>query len=94
MHHLEPVIVRKDLANTGIVGTPRVGFRVTELIAAIGCFLGWDNQTKAVLIGVSNLGAALPGYRGFDNFGLQIVAAFDLDPEKSGNGFMAARFNP
>jgi redox-sensing transcriptional repressor len=84
VHNLEPVIVRKDLAITGIIGTPRIGFRVNELIAAIERFLGWNNQTKAVLVGVGNLGAALLGYRGFDNFGLQIVAAFDCDPRKIG----------
>jgi redox-sensing transcriptional repressor len=84
VHHLEPVIVRKDLAITGIVGTPRVGFRVTELINAIERFLGWDNQTKAVLVGTGNLGAALLGYRGFENYGLLIVAAFDVDHQKIG----------
>ncbi len=84
VHHLEPVIVRKDLAITGIAGTPRVGFRVTELINAIERFLGWDNQTKAVLVGTGNLGAALLGYRGFENYGLLIVAAFDVDPQKVG----------
>jgi redox-sensing transcriptional repressor len=84
VHHLEPVIVRKDLAITGIAGTPRVGFRVTELINAIERFLGWDNQTKAVLVGTGNLGAALLGYRGFENYGLLIVAAFDVDPQKIG----------
>lgn len=84
VHHLEPVIVRKDLAITGITGTPRVGFRVTELINAIERFLGWDNQTKAVLVGVGSLGTALLGYRGFENYGLLIVAAFDADPKKIG----------
>jgi redox-sensing transcriptional repressor len=84
VHHLEPVIVRKDLAITGIIGTPRLGFRVTELITAIERFLGWDNQTKAILVGTGNLGAALLGYRGFENYGLQIVAAFDVDPKKIG----------
>jgi len=84
VHHLEPVIVRKDLAITGIAGTPRVGFRVTELINAIERFLGWDNQTKAVLVGTGNLGAALLGYRGFENYGLLIVAAFDVDTKKIG----------
>ena len=39
VHNLEPVIVRKDLAITGIIGTPRIGFRVNELIAAIERFL-------------------------------------------------------
>ena len=83
-HNLEPVIVRKDLAVTGIAGTPRVGFRVTELIAAIEAFLGWDNQTKAVLVGVGNLGTALLGYRGFENLGLRIAGAFDSDPKLIG----------
>jgi redox-sensing transcriptional repressor len=84
VHNLEPVIVRKDLATTGITGTPRIGFRVTELIAAIEHFLGWDNETKAILVGTGNLGSALLGYRGFENFGLHIIAAFDRDPKKIG----------
>ena len=83
-HNLEPVIVRKDLAVTGITGTPRRGFRVAELIAAIEAFLGWNNQTKAVLVGVGNLGTALLGYRGFENLGLRIAGAFDSDPQKVG----------
>ena len=84
VHNLEPVIVRKDLAITGIVGTPRIGFRVTESITAIERFLGWDNQTQAVLVGVGNLGSALLGYHGFGNFGLRIVGAFDEDRRKIG----------
>ena len=84
VHNLEPVIVRKDLAITGIVGTPRIGFRVTESIAAIERFLGWDNQTQAILVGAGNLGSALLGYHGFGNFGLRIVGAFDNDPRKIG----------
>jgi redox-sensing transcriptional repressor len=83
-HNLEPVIVRKDLAVTGIAGTPRLGFRVTELIAAIEAFLGWNNQTKAVLVGVGNLGTALLGYRGFENLGLRIAGAFDSDSKRVG----------
>ena len=83
-HNLEPVIVRKDLAVTGIIGTPRRGFPVGRLIAAIEKFLGWDGQTKAVLVGVGNLGSALLGYRGFESFGLRIAGAFDSDPQKIG----------
>jgi redox-sensing transcriptional repressor len=83
-HSLEPVIVRKDLALTGAVGTPRRGFRVADLIVAIERFVGWDNQTKAVLVGVGNLGTALLGYQGFENLGLRIAGAFDWDPAKVG----------
>jgi redox-sensing transcriptional repressor len=94
VHHLEPVIVRKDLAITGIVGRPRIGFRVSDLITAIERFLGWDSLTKAVLVGVGNLGTALLGYRGFANFGLQIVAAFDRDPRKIGTWVQGHRVQP
>lgn len=83
-HRLEPVIVRKDLAVTGVAGMPRRGFPVGELIQAIERFLGWQHQTKAVLVGVGNLGAALPGYRGFENYGLRITGAFDRHPAKIG----------
>jgi len=91
VHHLEPVIVRKDLAITGITGTPRIGFRVNELISAIELFLGWDIQTKAILVGTGILGTALLGYRGFENFGLQIIAAFDSDPRKVGRWLKGRR---
>lgn len=84
VHNLEPVIVRKDLAMTGAAGTPRIGFRITELIATIERFLGWDNQTKAVLVGVGSLGTALLGYQGFQNFGFRFVGAFDRDPKVVG----------
>jgi len=84
VHHLEPVIVRKDLAITGVIGTPRLGFPVTELILAIERFLGWDKATRAVLVGAGNLGAALLGYQGFADFGLRIVGAFDDDARKIG----------
>ena len=80
-HNLEPVIVRKDLAITGAVGTPRIGFHIAELIAAIERFLGWDNQTKAVLVGVGSLGTALLGYHGFHDFGFRMVGAFDQNPK-------------
>jgi redox-sensing transcriptional repressor len=84
VHNLEPVIVRKDLAMTGAVGTPRIGFGIPELITAIERFLGWDGQTKAVLVGAGSLGTALLGYQGFQNFGFRFVGVFDHDPKVIG----------
>ncbi len=81
---LEPIQVRKDLAAMGIVGQPRLGFVVADLIAAIMQFLGWNNTTKAFLIGAGNLGSALIGYSGFAGYGLNIIAAFDVDNSKIG----------
>ena len=93
-HNLEPVIVRKDLAVTGVTGTARIGFRVSDLIAGIERFLGWNNQTKAVLVGVGNLGAALLGYSGFENFGLRIAGAFDSAPDKVGQWVQGRQVQP
>ncbi len=82
--NLVPVQVRKDLQYTGIVGKPKTGYIVLELIAAIETFLGWNNVHDAFLAGAGNLGTALLGHERFSNFGLRIVAAFDTDPDKIG----------
>lgn len=81
---LIPVQVRKDLQFTGIIGKPKTGYSVSELIMAIETFLGWNNVNEAFLVGAGNLGTALLGHERFSKFGLRIVAAFDTDPNKIG----------
>ena len=78
---LESIQVRKDLASMGITGQPGIGFTVKRLIKAIEQFLGWESPSDAFIIGAGNLGAALAGYRGFDEYNLNIIAAFDVSPE-------------
>lgn len=82
---LEPIQVRKDLAITGIVGKPRVGFPVQELIDSIYSFLHWDHDHRAVIIGAGSLATALLGYQEFPRRGLSIVAAFDAAEQKVGS---------
>lgn len=81
---LGAVQVRKDLAMTGIVGKPKVGYATDELIDSIENFLGWKNTRDAFLVGVGSLGRALMGYPGLEESGLRIVAGFDIDPAKIG----------
>ena len=81
---LTPIQVRKDLAFTGIVGKPKVGYEVGGLLKSVEECLGWNNSTEAFLIGAGSLGEALLKYRGFDKYGLDIVAAFDIDSQKIG----------
>jgi redox-sensing transcriptional repressor len=50
------------------------------LIDDIEQFLGYDNTNHAVLVGAGKLGLALLEYTGFDAYGLQILAAFDVSP--------------
>lgn len=75
------VLVRKDLATVSShPGKPRLGFEVVRLIADIEKFLGYDNLSDAVIVGAGGLGKAFLGYEGFKNNGLNIIAAFDVDP--------------
>jgi len=78
------VQVRNDLQYTWIIGKPKTGYSVSELIQAIETFLGWNNVNEAFLVGVGNLGTALLGHERFSKFGLRIVAAFDTNPNKIG----------
>ncbi|POR03312.1 REX family transcriptional regulator [Alkalispirochaeta sphaeroplastigenens] len=77
---LEPIQVRKDLAVTGIIGKPRMGFPVPELIQAINDFLDWNRGHNAIVLGAGHLGSALLGYSEFNRHGLKAVAAIDTDP--------------
>lgn len=81
---LDPTQVRKDLACVRVVGKPNVGYSVSELVRGIEELLGWNNTRDAFLAGAGNLGSALLGYSGFKTFGLNIVAAFDIDSRKIG----------
>ena len=74
------VQVRKDLAMVSDGGRPKIGYLRKQLIQDISQFLGYDNTTDAVLVGAGKLGQALMGYKGFDAYGLNVLAAFDAAP--------------
>ena len=82
------VQVRKDLAMVSDGGRPKIGYVRESLIEDIEQFLGYDNTTDAVLIGAGKLGLALMGYKGFQEYGLNVLAAFDKAPkvEKTDEG--------
>ena len=81
---LDPTQVRKDLESVGAVGRPRIGYVLSNLTGELEQFLGWNNVNDAFLVGAGSMGSALLGYRKFEQCGLKIVAAFDLDPSKIG----------
>lgn len=81
---LNEVQVRKDLAAVSTsAGKPKKGFPITELIESISAFLGYGNTKEAVLVGTGQLGRALLSYKGFEDYGIKIVAAFDKLPVSS-----------
>ncbi|HWR19415.1 MAG TPA: redox-sensing transcriptional repressor Rex [Clostridia bacterium] len=81
---LNSVQVRKDLALVSSGGRPRIGYITEDLILDIEQFLGYGDTRSAVLVGAGNLGKALLSYKGFSQYGLDIVAAFDTDPSVTG----------
>lgn len=77
---LNPVLVRKDLASVSSApGRPKMGFRTSQLLQDMKTYLGYDNYNEAVLVGVGGLGKTLLQYPGFKNYGLDVVAGFDVD---------------
>ena len=74
------VQVRKDLAMVSDGGRPKIGYPREQLIEDIEQFLGYDNTTDAILIGAGKLGQALMCYKGFEEYGLNILAGFDRHP--------------
>ena len=76
--------VRKDLAYFGQFGYPGIGYKCQVLIDAIRSILGTDRSWPVALVGCGHLGRALMGYKGFQQQGFDIVAAFDSDPKKIG----------
>ncbi len=76
--------IAKDLSYVNISGRTRVGYEVDALIAVLEDFLGFTNLHKAFLFGVGSLGGALLRDSGLSHFGLEIVAAFDINPDLVG----------
>ncbi len=76
--------IRKDFSYFGDFGTRGVGYNIERLAREIKRILRLDVIRKAALVGVGDLGSALLAYPGFGTYGLDIVAAFDIDPRKTG----------
>ena len=76
--------IAKDLSFVRVTGRTRVGYEVETLITVLEDFLGFTRIHKAFLFGVGSLGGALLRDTGLEHFGLQIVAAFDVNPNVVG----------
>jgi len=75
---------RKDLSFFGEFGKRGVGYDVGKLIKVIKGIIGVDKKVKVIVVGCGKLGSALIGYPGFSDMNIEIVGAFDNNPEKIG----------
>ena len=76
------VMVRKDMNAVCGQGKPKVGYLRKNLIASILDTLGVDKNVCAIIVGAGKLGTALMEYNGFSEYGVDIKAAFDNNPER------------
>ena len=83
--HLSAVCVRKDLALVASEpGKPRLGFAVGKLIVDLERALWYHLKTHACVVGAGRLGRAFLVYEGFEHYGIDVVAAFDISPAQVG----------
>ena len=76
--------IAKDLSFLEISGKTRIGYDVQSLISVLEEYLGFTKIRKALVFGVGNLGAALLHDKGLSQFGLEILAGFDVNPRVVG----------
>ena len=76
--------IRKDLKYLDKPGKARLGYDAKILKKAIEEKLGFKQTKDAFIIGAGNLGSALAKYSNFQDYGLNVLAMFDSDPNKIG----------
>ncbi len=77
--------IAKDLSFLSLKGKTRIGYEVNALVSSLADFLGFRISHKAYIFGAGSLGKALMLDSGLANYGLDIVAGFDIDNKKVGN---------
>ena len=80
--HVSAAQVRRDMMEAGFSGSPSRGYDIDELLGRIDRILDAPEGTKAVLVGVGNIGRALLSFLSVRGGKISVVAAFDNDPAK------------
>ena len=76
--------IRKDFSYFGELGIRGRGYNIEKLVKEIKSILRIAVVQKAALVGVGNLGSAILSFPGFEIYGFNIAAAFDINPKKIG----------
>lgn len=84
---LTPSQIRQDFSNFGEFGQQGYGYNVSALRTQIAGILGLDRGYKAIVIGCGNLGRALLCNFKFNDWGFEVLSAFDANPELVGKEY-------
>ena len=82
LHHNTAVQVRRDIMFIGYTSMQRKGYDVKELISVIGEILDSERGLNVAVVGLGNLGRAVTTYFIGKRSRLNIIATFDVDPNK------------
>ena len=82
LHNITAVQVRRDIMFIGYTSAQRKGYDIKEMIDVIGRILDAETGLNVAIVGIGNLGRAITSYFSGKRSKLNIVAAFDNDPDK------------
>lgn len=82
LHNITAVQVRRDLMLIGYSSMKKKGYDAQEFIKVIGDIIDHPIGLSVAVIGMGNLGRAITTYFNGKRPKLNIVAAFDVDPNK------------
>jgi redox-sensing transcriptional repressor len=94
MLHITAVQVRRDLMLIGYTSFQRKGYGVRELIDKIGTIIDPEQSFNVAIVGIGNLGRAVAGYFKGKRSKLNLVASFDIDPQKVNKVISGVRCYP
>ncbi len=82
LHNITAVQVRRDIMLIGYTGMLRKGYNIKELINVIKEIIDSEKGQNVAIIGMGNLGRAITEYFYGKRPKLNILATFDVDPNK------------
>ena len=74
---VKEMLVRKDLAWTGVVGRPRFGYPIHGLIGAVLDVVGWNRTRRIAFVGPVDVAGALTKAFSFSRHGLELACIVD-----------------
>ncbi len=86
--------IRQDLNCFGGFGQQGYGYNVQYLYTKISELLGVGEGYSAVIVGTGNLGRALIRNSMFEKRGVDVIAAFDVDPQQIGRVIADVQVRP
>jgi redox-sensing transcriptional repressor len=77
-----PEMVRKDFSEYQLRGHRRGGYSTEKLLSDMEALFRRDRVSNIILVGMGNLGQALARFPQLEQRGINVVATFDIDPQK------------